>query len=219
MSRSDIITEFILTVILLSLLLVGIGLFIGENTKHLDKIQSQQSSLLSQIEEIKTTPVPTFEPTKTPTPEITPTSVVISLIPKYLKLPTGSTGEFKSIERMSQITKRDSKQWYLQQIATTDELGFRRLGPYYLVAMANYYAGNEIGRTFEIQFEGNIIKLMIGDVKRNSDTITEMYCKENGSIVEFIVDEKIMSPDILHKGDVSSLGMQGKVMAIIREEY
>lgn len=209
-------------IIALILTLIAIIAIFGYTKLDYESRKTSSSISISKPVSIVTSTMPsqaatvTVEPLPTPEPIITPTTVVISLIPNYLQLPTGSTGEFKSIERASMITRKDSKQWYLQQLANTDNLGFRRFNEYYLVSMGTFYAKN-IGQTFQIEFEERIIMVMIGDVKRNIDTIQEMYCRENGSIVEFIIDETVMSPDILYKGDVSSLGLWGKVISIERE--
>jgi len=162
---------------------------------------------------------PTIEPTAMPTeqPTITPTTVTIDLTPNYLELPKGSTGEFKSIENASSITDQDSKQWHFKQLWRTDNLGFKRFGNYYIVAMGTFYA-QYIGQIFLITFEEREILCMIGDVKRDSDCINQMYDKRDKSIVEFVVDETVMSDSIQSLGNLSTLGMGGKLISIEREE-
>jgi hypothetical protein len=71
------------------------------------------SSSETSISEIST-PEPTAIPTEQPT--VTPTTVEIDLTPNYLELPTGSTGEFKSIEKASSITDQNSKQYHFRQL-------------------------------------------------------------------------------------------------------
>jgi hypothetical protein len=95
-------------------------------------------------------------------------------------------GGFKAIESVSNITRKSSAQWKLAQLYWIDSDGFCRFNDYYVVAMGTKY-GQRIGQTFEIQFTGRTIFAILGDSKRDSDVVNGV-CKENGSIVEFVVD-------------------------------
>lgn len=151
------------------------------------------------------------EPTDTPTAEITSTPTIESL-----PLPTGSGGEFKSHMDFNKIDDKKSKQYALQQLSYTDPLGLRKFKQYYLVALGQFYSNN-ITDTFSITFENGVtIEAMVGEVKRNSDTIDGMYCRKNGSIVEFIVDDTVLDKAVHDGGTVSSLGFEGKVISIIK---
>ena len=144
----------------------------------------------------------------TPTAHATPTtmpteSVSMPTADNLMSLPKNSTGAFKAYMDYRKITDRKSSQYHLQKIAHTDINGFRRFGGYFLVAMGSYYA-QEIGQTYEITFfTGQSIKVMIGDAKRDKDCVKGMYCRVNKSIVEFIVDTKVMSDKALESGDMS----------------
>lgn len=124
-------------------------------------------------------------------------------------------GDKKTFMGFDAIQNKLSKQWYLQQVATTDENGFRRIGIYYLVALGTFYAKN-IGDTFTITFEdGSQIQIMVGDVKANEHTdINNQYTLHDGSIVEFIVDKSKISDKIHSSGSCASVIGEGKVIEI-----
>lgn len=126
-----------------------------------------------------------------------------------LPLPKGSDGSFKAFERMSSITRQSSKQWHLKQIATVDNLGFYRVGNYYCIAIGQFYS-TTIGETFTVQFESRTISVIISDVKANEDCVNRQYCKANGSIIEFIVSDKMTHEKL-------QVLMPGKVISIIKE--
>lgn len=160
----------------------------------------------------KKTTVPTLTPTIIPaeqrTSRVEPLAsrgVTISL-----PLPKSSDGSFKAFERVSSITRQSSKQWKLQQIATTDDEGFRKVGEYYCIAIGQFYS-KTIGETFIIKLESRTIKVIISDVKADKDTVDRMYCRTNGSIIEFVVDETIMTHSKLQEL------MAGKVLSVTKE--
>lgn len=173
--------------------------------------QPESSSVVSS----EPTATPTIAPT--PTPTIAPTEVIVDLNRNIMALPTGSTGAFKAIEKITSITDSNSAQYKMKQFYRTDNLGFIRFNNYYVVAVGQYYS-NRIGECFRVTFEERTITCMVGDVKRIGDTVDGMYCKENGSIIEFIINPEVMSADVMFGGDLSCLGMGGKVISIEKEE-
>lgn len=134
--------------------------------------------------------------------------------PDIMYIPDGASS-FKSILRASKITDRSSAQYRLLQHAAANDLGFMCIDGQYMVAMGTFYA-NRIGQQFVVTFEdGRSISVIIGDVKRDYDTINNQYCKENGSIVEFIMSDSL-DIKIKRRGDVSILINKGKVTEIRR---
>ena len=90
---------------------------------------------------------------------------------------------FKSWMDYRKITSTTSRQWKLQQHAKTDESGFRKIGEYFMVAMAKQYG--PVGTKYIITLSSGVsIPVIIGDVKSGTT------CAHNdGSILEHIVDK------------------------------
>lgn len=132
-----------------------------------------------------------------------------------LELPTEATGEFKTYMDYRKITDKTSKQWNLQQLATTNEKGFRVFNGRYLVAVGTYYA-NEVGKELKITLDnGFVFYAIVGDIKMDIHTdANNQYIPINGNIVEFIVDTNKLDPMTKKLGDVSNLGFKGKIIKI-----
>jgi hypothetical protein len=132
-----------------------------------------------------------------------------------LELPTEATGEFKTYMDYRKITNKSSKQWALQQLATTNEKGFRVFNGKYLVAIGTYYS-KDVGKEMRITLEdGKKINVMIGDIKMDIHTdANNQYVPVNGNIVEFIVDTDKLDPLTKKLGDVSNSGLEGKIVMI-----
>jgi hypothetical protein len=132
-----------------------------------------------------------------------------------LELPEEADGKFKTYMDYRKITDKTSKQWKLQEQAWTEERGFRKIGEHFLVAVGTFYA-DEVGKELLIEFEdGQQIKAIVGDIKQNKHTDpTNRYVPVNGNIVEFIVDVEKLDPEVIRRGDVSWLGLNGKITSI-----
>lgn len=150
----------------------------------------------------------------TPTPTPVPTVDVKPGLP--LPDPKKADGTFKTYMDFRTIQCRNSPQYKLQQIACSDDKGFRRCEGFYLVALGTAYA-KHIGEKFKISFSGGrTAYCMIGDVKADAHTNGgKQYIEENGNIVEFIIDKKVMSQKVISRGDISSLGFEGSVTKIV----
>lgn len=171
------------------------------------------------------TPEPTPAPTPAPTPESTPEppSTPAVSIPgttneggTVYDVPAASTG-FKSFMDYRAITSPSSDQYAMQQSAWTDELGFRRYGDYYMVAMGNYYADYHCGNTFRITLtNGNSFDVIIGDVKADCDT-DALKQHMNGNVIEFIVDSDVIPDMVWTMGDMSyaSDAFTGNIVSIV----
>ena len=157
------------------------------------------------------TPSPTFTPvpTSTPTPKPTKTPT-----PKPTKTPTPKVVKedhsYKPYERYTALTNKSSAQYKLQQVAVTNEQGFRVCKDpngelRYCVAMGTAWAGGQpedIGRCIDIYMEnGAVLKCCLGDVKRS-----EYYGRKHNDLVEFIVDISKLQENIKKAGDVSVAG-------------
>ena len=144
------------------------------------------------------TNTPTPKPTKTPTPKPTATPT-----PKVVK----EDHSYKPLERYTMLTKKTSAQYKLQQVAETNEHGFRMCkdpnGEWrYCVAMGTAWAGGQpkdIGRCIDIYMEnGAVLKCCLGDVKS-----TERYGRKHNDLVEFIVDISKVQAIVKAHGDAS----------------
>lgn len=131
---------------------------------------------------------------------------------------------FKTYMDYRCITNENSDQYKLQQLAWTDEDGLRRLGDTYLVAMGTYYA-EECGKVFEVEFDtGEIIMVVVGDIKADSHTdinnqYSPVYDNEgnmiSANVLEFIVDTQEMARKAKRLGSVETCAnLQGNIKSI-----
>lgn len=112
-------------------------------------------------------------------------------------------GRFKSYMSYESIKLESSPAYKLQQIAVTDERGFRRVEveglsePAYVVALGTYYTGGSqnVGDVFAVTLDnGTVIYCITGDVKQDIHTdINNQYRLdgtniENANIIEFVID-------------------------------
>ena len=150
------------------------------------------------------------------TPQTEPEFVEIEYIMhNELDLPEEVDGKFKTYMDYRKITNKNSKQWELQEQAWTEGRGFRKIGEHFLVAVGTFYA-DEVGKELLIELEGGQqIKAIVGDIKQDRHTDpTNRYVPINGNIVEFIVDTEKLDPEVIRHGDVSWLGLNGKIKSI-----
>lgn len=136
----------------------------------------------------------------------------------YYSLPSVDTS-FKAYMDYRCITDKESSQWQLQEEATTDEQGMRRYGEDYVIAVGTYYAAT-CGDRFLVVLEDIAFTAVVGDIKADCHTDEQnMYYPMQdgmGNLVEFIVDTDALSDDAKLLGDVSCLGFEGKIMAMIK---
>lgn len=96
--------------------------------------------------------------------------------------------DFKTYMYASAVTDTTSAQYQLISQAYIGDYGIMMVDGCYLVAMGTAYA-NYIGQKYQVTFEtGQIIDVMIGDVKQ--DIHTDQYNSAgaaNGDLLEFIV--------------------------------
>lgn len=126
----------------------------------------------------------------------------------------------KAYENYTTITNRYSKQYQLEEVAHTDEYGFRIYDNRYLIAVGTYFKA-PVGTYIDVELEnGVIIPCIIGDIKADVDTEdNNVYSLSCGCATEFIVDGWVIDP--YTRGDVSSVFEEwnSPVVHIIVYEY
>ena len=122
---------------------------------------------------------------------------------------------FKTYMSYKAISNKSSNQWKLQQLAYTDDKGFRKIDNYYLVAVGTYYS-EKVGTKLRITLEDNkVIDAIVGDIKKDIHTDSNnQYVLKNGNMIEFIVDIDKLEKLSKKMGDVSYSGMKGKIIKI-----
>ena len=115
---------------------------------------------------------------------------------------------------MDYRTIRAGTQLDLQQGAWTDDLGFRRYGEDYMVALGSYY-GN-VGERFLITLSSGVSFTAIkGDAKSDKHT-DALHMHKEGNVVEFIVDSHLIQREAKRAGDMSLSGFDGTIEKIVK---
>lgn len=130
----------------------------------------------------------------------------VNRLPQALKqvketLEVCSTSTFKSYMDYRAITAKNSKQYELQQYATTNVIGLRMIDDYIMVAMTSQY-GN-VGDTLEIDFANTSIKVIIGDIKDAGHD--DCQSTRDSSIIEFIVDTDVLNDEVQRLGNLEPI--------------
>lgn len=169
-------------------------------------IKSREEAKLSEVEPtiepivevtVPPTEAPTEEPTEPPTePPIT--YKVIDVPEKY------SRKDFKSYMDWRIITLRTSPHYKLQNLyAYTAEDGIRMVEGRYCIALGSYFT-KTIGQYVDVVLEnGTIIHCILGDQKSDAHTDAAHIAHPDGSIVEFIIDKKLIDPLPRRMGSMS----------------
>ena len=128
------------------------------------------------------------------------------------------TRGFKSYMPYTAITNKSSKQYKLQQIASTGAYGIRTYDHRYLVAIGTAFNA-DIGTYVDLILEdGFVIPCIVGDVKAKQHTdSSNMITMHNGCVSEFIIDSRALYRPVKQSGDVSSCNerWEGCVKAIV----
>ena len=119
---------------------------------------------------------------------------------------------FKSYMGSQHITSKTSSQYELKNKYVLDyETGIYTVDGRYCCALGSYYT-TDIGIYFDIiMTSGEIIPCILADCKadKHTDELNQ-YTLSNSSIVEFVVNEKVLIPKISNRwgntGDISYLG-------------
>lgn len=123
-----------------------------------------------------------------------------------------SSNTFKSWEDYRSITNQNSSQYAIQRVSSTDSVsGIRLYQGYYLVAVSSSYG--VVGDLIEIHLEnGTRFFAVIGDIKGSGHS-NNCESDQDGSMLEFIVDSKVMPDDIRFHGDYNII-FKGSVKEI-----
>ncbi len=126
---------------------------------------------------------------------------------------------FKSYMDYRTITCKVSTQYKMQQEAYTDELGLRKIGDYYCVALGTYYSPN-CGKQFRITTDtGNEFDVIVSDIKNDIHTDkTNRYVpmsNDSGNVLEFVVDISKLDDDVKKLGNIGGYEkFSGNIVAI-----
>lgn len=115
-----------------------------------------------------------------------------------------SNNTIKSYMDYRRITSKNSRQYKLQHsLAYTDNHGIRMVSDRYCVALGSYYT-TTIGQYVDIELaNGEIIKGILADCKADKHTDSTNRINPNGSVVEFVVDTKVLDKTAKIMGDIS----------------
>ena len=112
---------------------------------------------------------------------------------------------FKSFMDYRAITDVSSKQWKMQERASTDEDGLRKIDKYYCVAVGSGIA--QLGSKLRVTLSDNkTFYAIVSDQKADihtDDTNKYRPTSDGGNIVEFIVETESLPSIVLQMGDVS----------------
>ena len=126
-----------------------------------------------------------------------------------LDVPTGKP--FKSYMDARHITNKSSIQYQLKSQYELDDSGIYMINGRYACAIGSYYS-TDVGIEFDIIMKtGDVIPCILADCKADEHTDSlGQYTVDNGSIVEFVVHEPTLIPNISNQwgntGDISTLG-------------
>lgn len=121
-------------------------------------------------------------------------------------IPQTNYKDFKSYMSYKAITNNSSKQYALQQQATTNENGFRCIDGKPLVAVGTGW-GLSVGDSAVVHCDnGNSFEVVIGDIKADIHTLSDnKTTASNNCRCEFIVDMSSLNPTVKRRGNVSVL--------------
>lgn len=113
--------------------------------------------------------------------------------------------DFKSFEPYTAITSKTSPHYKLQhQYAYTGTYGIRMVNGRYCIALGSYFT-TTIGQYIDIILEnGTVIPCILGDQKSNMHTDDLHIAHPDGSVVEFIIDKKVVDATVLKSGNISN---------------
>lgn len=119
------------------------------------------------------------------------------------------------------ITARGSMQYKLQAYAYTEINGVRAVNGRYCIALGKYYT-HQVGQYVDIVLSnGVVIPCIVGDCKKNQDTVNNNSVGADGSVAEFVVQTSSLSKSTRNHGDVSyaSEGWLSNASEIIIYDY
>ena len=113
--------------------------------------------------------------------------------------------KFISYLPYDKITRQGSKQLAYVTLGKADEQGLYKFDDKFMVAMGKYYG--ELGTCFKVTLSnGKEIEIIMTERKANEDTDSNnQFCIHNGSVLEFIVDKKILPKEIAENSQIEKL--------------
>lgn len=170
----------------------------GLNNKIL-YLEEEKNSLLKERDQLKNNEINLNEDIDNLNKEIERLSSILSEAQTNHK-------DFKSYMDYTAITDRTSRQWNLQQKASTNENGFRCIDGRPLVAVGTGW-GLTVGDYATVYCaNGNSFEVVVGDIKSNAHTLSDnKTTASNNCRCEFIVDMKNLNPTVKNRGSVSIL--------------
>ncbi len=139
-----------------------------------------------------------------------------------LQLPqTNLSNSFKTYMDYNKITNTSTKQWQLQQNATTNEQGLRTLDSLYMIAIGSDYAN--VGDIIKVTLDSGIqFECIVGDIKNANDsnaTGQYHYAGDGINIIEFIVDTNTLHDLTKVMGDISYIeGFSGHITKLEKKK-
>lgn len=92
---------------------------------------------------------------------------------------------------------------------------------YYMVALGSYY-GTKLGTKYRITLDtGRVFYAILGEFKANIHTnSTNQYSVRNNDVIEFVVDEKLLNPNVKSAGSANVyMPLNGNVVEIERIDF
>lgn len=126
----------------------------------------------------------------------------------------------RSYMAYTKVTSRASAQYALLNSAdayTDPDTGIRMYQGRYCIAVGQGYT-KQIGTKIDLVLEdGTIWKCVLGECKaiKDTDNSTHTYCKWDGSVAEFIIDDAVFNKNTEHNPVNTVLGNYGKIMKVV----
>lgn len=186
-----LIIVLLLTTIHYKIKSTQLSVAVNEQIIVIEKLEAQ--ILESQVSELEEKNQPVKENSQ---PIEAPTSKVV----------TANSNDFKSYMSYKAIKTQSSKQWQLQQVASTDENGFRCINGTPLVAVGTGW-GLSVGDYAVVSCDnGNKFTVVIGDIKSDRHTSEDnKTTSSNNCRCEFIVDVDNLHSTVKRLGNAAVL--------------
>lgn len=126
----------------------------------------------------------------------------------------------RSFMAYTKVTSKTSAQYALlnsNRAYTDQKTGFRMVDGRYCIAVGSGYT-QKIGTKIDLVLEdGSIIKCILGDCKSDKDTDAEThtYCKWDGSVAEFIIDNAYFNTDTEHNPVNTALNKFDRIIKVV----
>lgn len=212
----------LVNIIILWACIIVLGIRLGDSQKEVETLKTQLSAMEAEMVENaeeagRTTCAPDCLCQDTSEVDVQTEETVAPSEPEVITqaYETPQQSSFKSYTFYTSLS-RSSKQWRIQEIAYTDELGFRRVNDAYCVALGTYY-GTELGTYYLITLDtGSKFFCILCDVKSDKHTDpTHRFTVSNGCAIEFYVDPSVFGGLAKRMGNISYVdGFEGEIISI-----